>query len=252
VIESQTPYGWHRADVARDRNIRADEERIKILTLCPSRGRPKGHREFANTYLANSEGLSEICFGLDDDDCLNYTTHQLTHRQVFYEVGERQRLIGTHNRLATKYALKYEIFCLTGDDTRIETPGFETMVIEAMAKMGGVGLVYGDDGIQHERLATCAFISANVVRKLGYAVLPSLVHVYCDNFVTDLFRAVGKITYLPDLKTTHHHYSVGKTPHDKTYEESDSFANQDKTTYTTYRYGQQFDNTVAKVRGLLK
>ena len=50
-------------------------------------------------------------------------------------------------------------------------------------------------------------------------VPPGMIHLYFDNFWLDFGRAMGKITYLPDVIIEHMHPAVGKAVLDAGYQE---------------------------------
>lgn len=184
-----------------------------ILLIVPSRGRPHNAVELIKTWRATTEGKSELRFYVDSDDPTAYQ-----YPEEFTSIGEPGRLVGITNRIAVANTSYYKMFGSIGDDHRFESAGWETKLLRALDKLGGRGVVYGDDGVHGENLCTAFFISANVVKALGYMIFPGLEHLYADNFALELGKAMRKLTYLPDVKIAHHHPIAKKAAWDATYE----------------------------------
>jgi hypothetical protein len=100
-----------------------------------------------------------------------------------------------------------------GHDTIIHTPLWEEKVMEWV---GQKAVIYPDDGIQHERLPTSAWLDARVVKALGYMAPPSIRHLYIDNFWHTLGCNLDSIKHLPDVLFEHIHPCVGKRAWDET------------------------------------
>jgi hypothetical protein len=100
-----------------------------------------------------------------------------------------------------------------GHDTIIRTQDWMFRVEEWV---GRKAVIYPDDGIQHERLPTSAWLDARVVKALGYMAPPSIRHLYIDNFWHTLGCNLNSIKYLPDVLFEHIHPCVGKRAWDET------------------------------------
>jgi len=136
----------------------------------------------------------------------------------FTTVGEPGRLVALTNRAATQLADDATILGSIGDDHRFESTKWESSFIKGLDKLGGIGVMYGDDGLQGQNLATAFFISANIVRQLGYMIWPELEHLYADNYAMELGKVIDKLLYMPNVKITHYHPLAGKSPWDLTYD----------------------------------
>jgi hypothetical protein len=101
-----------------------------------------------------------------------------------------------------------------GDDHRPRTKGWDTAYLAALIQMR-VGMVYGDDGWQHETLPTQIAMTTDIVKALGWMAPPALVHMYVDNWWLELGRAAGCIRYLPDVVVEHMHPVAGKAEWDE-------------------------------------
>lgn len=174
-----------------------------LTVLMPSRGRPVQSAEAYDAFLATKLlSDTEMLIILDEDEPEDYGVLP-TIRVAHDEPG-----MGPALNAALAYT-GAEIVGFVGDDHRFRTSGWDVMVTEANARMGG-GLVYGDDGFQGPNLPTAVFIDSRITTALGWMSLPGATHLYLDNTWLDLGRHLGRLKYLPDMKIEHMHPVVGK------------------------------------------
>jgi hypothetical protein len=123
-----------------------------------------------------------------------------------------------------------------GDDHLPRTPGWAVRYVQALTELG-TGIVYADDGYQHEALPTQWAMTVDVVRALGAMVPAGVEHLYCDNAVMDLGVAAGCLRYLPDVLIEHVHPVTGKVPTDAQYQRVNSRTQyrQDRPAYSRWR-----------------
>ena len=157
--------------------------------------------------------MSDIVFGVDDDDTSVYSAEVLEHA----ERNPRLRMGGTLNLLAVKYADQYDYLSFMGDDHRPRTASWDLRLANMIDQ--GPGLAYGNDLLQGENLPTAVMMSAEIVEAIGYMVPPVLVHMYMDNFWKDLGSALGALSYRHDVVIEHMHYLAGKSQIDEGYKE---------------------------------
>jgi hypothetical protein len=224
---------------------------MSLAVLVPSRGRPGNARRLVDAFADTIE-LSDtvLILGLDEDDPeLDNYRDALAGTGVAAMIGPRLRLGGTLNRMAADNCDGFDVLGFMGDDHVPRTPGWDVLVQAAL--MERPGYCYGDDLLQGENLPTAVFVTAAVVRELGFFQPPGLVHLYFDNFWLDMGRAVG-ITYLPDVVIEHMHFLNGKAPVDARYTEVNaaSMYEHDGRVYARYR-SEDFDGDAARVRAVL-
>lgn len=214
----------------------------RLLVIVPSRKRPKACDELLREFQANSDN-ADILFGLDDDDKSQYSPEVLAHA----EINPRLRMGGTLNLLALKNADIYEFIGFMGDDHRPRTKGWDTQLCDAIGDKAGVA--YGNDLLQGANLPTAVVLSSEIIRKIGYMVPPTLVHMYMDNFWRDFGDKLGNLKYLDDVIVEHLHYLAGKAVNDLQYQEvnSASVYENDRIAYELYLAGQ-FDKDLLKVK----
>jgi hypothetical protein len=122
-----------------------------------------------------------------------------------------------------------------GDDHRPRTIGWHVMYMSALLGMR-MGIVYGDDTIQHDRIPTQCMMTADIVRALGYMAPPSLTHLYVDNAWLAIGRACGMIRYLPGVVVQHLHPVAGTAEVDEGYKRANSASmyQRDANAYSEY------------------
>ena len=81
----------------------------------------------------------------------------------------------------------------------------------------GAGLVYGNDLIQGENLATAVAMTGNIVQALSGMVPPDMIHLYLDNFWMRLGKDLGALRYIPEVVLEHMHPIAGKAEWDEGY-----------------------------------
>jgi len=182
------------------------------LLIVPTRNRPESALELLQEFKKTAV-MSDIVFGLDDDDVSEYSAEVLEHA----ERNPRLRMGGTLNLLSNKYADQYDYLSFMGDDHRPRTQSWDLRLANMIDQ--GPGLAYGNDLLQGANLPTAVMMSAEIVEAIGYMVPPVLVHMYMDNFWKDLGAALGNLAYRHDVIIEHMHYLAGKSQIDEGYKE---------------------------------
>jgi hypothetical protein len=210
-----------------------------MLVVVPSRGRPNNVRELIDAW-AHTRTYATLQVVVDDDDETLEEYRSLAEGApswVSLEVTPRRRLGPTLNEYALKSAPLYDVIGFMGDDHRPRTPGWDRRFAVALAQMGGVGVVYGNDLFQGPNLPTAVWMSSCIVENLGYMVPPGMVHLWLDNFWRDFGNGLGRLAYLHDVVIEHMHPQAGKSEWDPGYVEvnSGSVWTADEATYNAYR-----------------
>lgn len=224
-----------------------------LLVIVPSRGRP---RNIAGLYVAWSETTNRdarLLVAVDEDDpALPEYRRVCSLIDVDLEVGPRLRLTGTLNKVATQHAQQHKAVAFMGDDHRPRTVGWDTNLLAEMDRLG-TGIVYGNDLLQGEKMATAVAMTSNIVTALGYMAPPQMVHLCLDLVWVDWGRAIDRLVYLPDTVIEHMHPAAGKAANDAGYEEANSphQTAADHAAYRAYRDGPLFAADVVKLKALL-
>jgi hypothetical protein len=226
-----------------------------LLVIVPSRGRPERLHVTIEACLSLSEADTDIAVGIDLDDAETYAASfygELGRRpRVIWYHGARRTLSGWTNYLASEHAGRFRAFASLGDDHVPRTQGWDRLLLEALDKLGGEGIAYGNDLHQGNALPTAPVISAGIVEALGWMMLPSAEHMFVDNAWRDLGMGAGCLAYVPEVVIEHVHPDAGKAGNDVTYEESVAKAAEDRAAYWAWRVTGDMASDIAKVRALL-
>lgn len=222
----------------------------ELVIIVPSRGRPQQMREFLKQWhRTKSNSWVALCVD-DDDETLNRYPLNAPHWPAVYK-GPRRGLAWWTNQMAIHFAWD-GVFAVAsvGDDHRLEGD-WEAQILGALHEMG-TGIVYGDDGFQGENRPTACFMTADIVRTLGWMCVPGCEHMEIDVAWKELGEAAGVLRYLPHVKTPHLHPLAGKADWDESYRESNSEASyaHDIAVYRAYKESGQFDADVARIKAL--
>lgn len=187
-----------------------------ISILCPTRKRPQNVLRLVDSALgtASERDALEFVFYVDEDD--QTFPFGLTHGSVKIVMGPRILLSEMWN--VCEKSSSGEVLMLCGDDIIFRTPAWDEQILAAFPS-DGIGLVYGDDGIQHAGMATHGFLHRNWVDTVGYFVPPYFSSDFNDLWLTEVARAIGRLIYLPDVYTEHMHFCNGKGELDITHQE---------------------------------
>lgn len=201
----------------------------KILVICPSRNRPENIQALYETWCETTAGFSDLIVALDVDNQAQYPRIE----NVLYEVNPRIRMVPTLNLVAKKYCEYWDGIGFVGDDHRFRTFGWDEEFMNYI-NADKNAIVYGNDLFQGANLPTAVFLNANIVRKLGYMVPETLVHMYADNFWRDIGTALNSLVYRDDIIIEHCHPVVGKAESDAQYVEVDQYMGPDAERYAEY------------------
>lgn len=198
----------------------------ELAVITPTRGRPDRFAELLDAIRTTAAGDVVVMSCVDEDDPTrdeyDRTSPPAPDNLRLY--GPRRSLAGWTNAAALNLAGNGHARYLAslGDDHRPRTRGWDRLLIEAIEAMGGSGFAYGNDLFQGAAMPTAWVVSADVVRALGWMMLPGCEHMYVDAAVLELGRAAGRIAYRPDVVIEHVHPLAGKAPVDESYRESNS------------------------------
>lgn len=197
-----------------------------IEVFVPTRGRPAAALELLVSFRATvSMPDTRITFVVDHDDPLL--------DEYRPQVGEPLVVPATAAGSMVK-ALNYAVMsrvgapnaplvaAFLGDDHRFRSNGWDARVTSDILAMGGTGFVYGDDLAQRENLPTQVFVTADIVKALGWMAPPFLRHLYVDNAWKSLGEGTGRLRYDPAIVIEHLHPAYGKAEWDDNYKRVNS------------------------------
>lgn len=189
----------------------------RILTLCPSRGRPdKLARMYASFKATSTE--SDIIIRLDDDDP-DLDTYK--HLGIFETmIGPRMTITQILNDLFSMYS-DYDFYHITNDDVIYRTDAWDKRFIEILRRKNG-GIAFGNDYLCYGALCVHPCISGNIVRILGWVQLPGLTHLYGDTAWMWIGHNLNKLFYCADVVIEHMHWNNRKAEIDESYKRTNS------------------------------
>ncbi|HTE56971.1 MAG TPA: glycosyltransferase family A protein [Kofleriaceae bacterium] len=228
-----------------------------LLVIIPTRGRPDSVTAIVQAW--NDTGATaDLLFAVDTDDpelagYKKQATELKGDSRIRFTYGKRLRLCGTLNAQAVKAAKKYRYLAFMGDDHRPRPAAmpWDARIRECLS--GGPGVVYGNDLLQGEKMATAVAMTSDIVDTLGYFSPPCLVHLCMDLVWVDWGRGMGRITYLGDMVIEHLHPAASKSELDQTYEECNSSEQvaTDSAAYYDYRDNGGLEADLVKLRSLV-
>lgn len=225
-----------------------------LVMLIPSRGRPENMARWCQS-LRDTGATCDQVVAVDDDDPTIEEYRRVSDEFGFMlVVAPRQQLVGTVNRHMSVLARQYPFVGYAGDDHVAITTQWDARLLEAARSAGKGGFAHCEDLLQSGRVPTTFVVDSRFIRSLGWIFEPSLVHLYADNSVVDLARALGTERYLSDVVVEHRHPFVGKATWDATYESANSTlrCEEDKASYESWRFGGGFDESLSILKAGLE
>lgn len=194
---------------------------IDIIVDVPSRGRPHNIVRLINEWekTTSHKSLLHVIVDADDPTLEDYLAIPAPEFMQLTVQSENRGLNAVSNAAAVEDAKNCWIVGNMGDDHLPRTKDWDLRIIEAL--WGQSGVAYGDDLLQGENLPTAAFLTADLVRLLGFYAPPTLTHLMIDVFWLHLGRATF-LVYLPDVIIEHMHPANGKGEFDDGYAEWNS------------------------------
>lgn len=197
--------------------------RRKILVCLVTRHRPERAIEAWKAWCQNSaieagsdyqRTFSDFMVAYDDDDVCY---HQSMFPGAIMSKMRPAHLGPALNMRANLHSNDYIAICNIGDDHLIRTKNWDKLMIEKLESIGGHGVLYGNDLVHGEGLATAPVMSCELIKALGWMALPNCNHMYIDNAWMEIGRGIGKLVYMPEIVMEHMHPSVGKAEMDEMY-----------------------------------
>lgn len=229
-----------------------------LLVIIPTRGRPASVPAIVEAWDATG-ATADLLFAVDTDDPELAAYKAAAARlkgdgRIRFTYGKRRRLVGTLNQQAVKAAKGYRFLAFMGDDHRPRPAAvpWDARIRECLS--GGPGIVYGNDLLQGEAMATAVAMTSDIITTLGYMAPPTFVHLCIDLVWVEWGKGMERITYLPDMVIEHLHPAAGKAQGDAVYEECNSReqVGADGAAYYAYRDEGGLEADLAKLRKLVE
>jgi hypothetical protein len=228
-----------------------------LLVIIPTRGRPNAIPEIVQAW-DDTGATADVLFAVDTDDpeLGDYKKQAAAYKaddRVRFTFGKRRRLVGTLNQQAVKAAKTYRFLAFLGDDHRPRPAAQPWDERIRICLSGGPGVVYGNDLLQGEAMATAVAMTSDIVETLGYMAPPAMVHLCVDLVWVDWGRGMQRITYLDDMVIEHLHPAASKAQMDAVYEECNSpeQVSSDAAAYYDYRDNGGLEADLEKLRKIV-
>lgn len=188
---------------------------MKISLLCPTRKRPELMLKMARSALSTGQNF-EFVFYIDEDDQLTDSGIEQLPKEIVQVVRGPRIPCGQCWNKAYDVCTG-DIVMMCADDLLFHTQGWDTIVsAEFEAVPDRILFLFGNDGIQGDRLGTHGFVHRRWCETLGYFVPPYFMSYYNDTWLDQLGHLCGRRKWLKDLNIEHVHPSAGKRPMDET------------------------------------
>lgn len=245
IPKTRVQYAWRGGLPRTSNKPRLSIMKDKILMVVPSRSRSHKIPLLVQSYLDTQTGYADLCIALDDDDAFNY---DMSDSRIIWEVNPRMRMIPTLNFIADKYLNEYKAIGFMGDDHLPRTKGWDAEFLHKINSNYGFAVCYGNDLLQGDKMATAGVLGSELIRTLGYMVIPTLTHLFADVFWCDLGKATDTLHYFPDIVIEHMHYINGKAQKDNAYAEVNSTEmwTRDHSAYDYYK-SFNFNSDIKKI-----
>lgn len=173
---------------------------MKILTICPTKGRPELFQEMVKSFYQTASLNNCLLAVVDPSDPWFYEYMMTPDPRVhFLEVSGT--VTQAVNHAYEKYS-HFNYYHIANDDALYHTQHWDQKFIQ-MLHNRGPGIAYGDDLFQGENLCTFPFISAQIVKAVGWLQLPALTH-YCGDVVWKFLGTNAEcLHYLPEIVIEH-------------------------------------------------
>ena len=186
-----------------------------LAVIVPSRGRPHNIIELLHSF-EETQTESDLIVVIDDDDPTKDAYLELGIDKTIILPREGKGMAKPLNKASSMLKDEYRHFSFLGDDHRPRTKNWDVHFLNALDELG-TGLVYGNDLLQGENLATAVAMTGDIVRALGGMVPQGMIHLYLDNFWMTLGKDLNALRYIPEVVLEHLHPIAGKAEWDEGY-----------------------------------
>lgn len=224
----------------------------QVLVLCPTRSRPKQCKAMVESFLQNSE-ISTLRLCLDmDDPCLEEYRDTVC-KGVSYTIDFPKTTTQIINSNWQYSCECFRWFCVTNDDFVYLTPHWDRKLTSTIKLHGGIGIAYGNDLLQGQRMPTTSVISREIVEALGWLQMPDLTHLFGDTVWQTIGLNAKCLHYRDDVIIEHRHFFGRKALQDEIYLKTNSKAMYDKDTLAYIKWHTaQAKEDIEKVRSLIR
>lgn len=195
-----------------------------ISIILPTRKRSENLARLINSIIETAHTIEniEICARVDSDDIETVETlHSFSNKMnIKISIGTRQQCHGYYWNDAWNLAVN-DVLQMSSDDFIYHTKNWDIEILKEINKYEDkIVFVFGDDGIQHEKLGTHFFIHRRWAEHLGYFVQMKTHVFYHDTWNDELSKKIERRCYRPDLHFEHRHWSIHPGTRDSVTDEA--------------------------------
>lgn len=169
-----------------------------ILTLCPTKSRPKECLQMLRSFRETSTEKNHIWLLFNDDE--NFEIYEECFKYIDYHIGLNNPTVTQLLNTAYNMTKDYNYVHIANDDVLYLTPGWDTKFKEALK---APGIAYGDDLFQGENLCTFPFISKEIVDAVGWVQMPLLEKYSGDVVWKFIGNQLNILKYIPEIIISH-------------------------------------------------
>ena len=220
-----------------------------ILVMVPHHSADgRRNKTLESLYLSWKEttsNKSDFLVGMDEED-IKYG--DINFDNIILDINkERLNVIQKINYLTSKYVKNYKYVYFVGNDCIFKTKDWENIFLEE-ANKNKYCIFYGDDGHQHEKLCTHAFISVNIIESLGFMGPKFLRHYYVDNFWMEMGKHLNCLKYFPNIILEHNHPDANKSETDILYKQASNYFYEDQYNFAKYMKNGNFIEDMKRIK----
>jgi len=185
-----------------------------ILAICPTRQRPEKCARMLESFEETKANKIDLIFCIDTDDpCLSQYLDLFGNEHAFYLL-ERMTITEIFNKVALELEPSYEVYHTANDDFIYRTQNFDQLIMDSIDTHGS-GVHYGNDGHWGADMAVAPFITADMVKAVGWLQMPKLKHLCNDTIWTFLGFRGRFLYYIPEILIDHIHPETRNIPKDE-------------------------------------
>lgn len=193
-----------------------------LAVVVPTRSRPQNVMPIIDAWHATGAfDVARLVFAIDADD-IRYDTYLAALKSqlgvTVYVLPEWQPMVPKLDRVALELAAEFKAVAFMGDDHIPRTQRWAHMLVERhLSQWSRPQIIYGQDGLQDQRLPTWWSMDGRIIKALGRMVPAPVQHLFCDNAVKELGDKSGVLTYDQRILIEHMHPYAGKSKPDDQY-----------------------------------
>ncbi len=205
----------------------------RLLVRMPTRGRPAQALRVLADYrnMAGMPVTLEVVIDENDETMLAAPVLQrMCALGCVITVGKHESKIEAVNG---GRVTEWDVLLLASDDMVPVTQNYAVELMRAMEEHWPHldGAIYQDDGYAHERCVTLPVIGRRFYDQFGYVYEHAYASLCCDVEQTELWKAMGRLVYVPKKLIEHKHPATGRVAKDALYERNDALHSADMVVY---------------------